>query len=257
MFANPKYDEALSYLIIGGSASGKSVMSKFFQGIFADRCGYIQRWATPIGISEMLMFCDSGWCVVDEFDKFPKQSRNIFLECMSDRTVTAHTHKQHIQRNARTNIIALCNPTQPELIEEIPLTEQLSFSGDFYLLNRFSFIIPVYPPMSGLYPEIAKKYLSKEDLGKYYSKFREIAIERRMNIPKVNIDRDLREKVGLYVQLLKDMNPNKQILIGPRLINGIYAAMQARSRMSGRGNAKKEDLEYVQKIMKEIGLDGY
>lgn len=250
MFINPNEGEKMHLLIVGGTGTGKTEVSEFISKVMTGRTITIQKDATPTGLKERLMQ-NPTILFADEFDKTRKDTRTMLLQAMQSGTVTSDKHGEHGTSTARVSVTAMCNPIRPELTEDAPLTAQVSFSREYYLLSRFHFLIPVYPADSQLYGEIARKMNMKHTEEEVINKLREIIYAIRLENPKVTINSDLATEVGNYIHYLKDINP-ANILLTPRIIEGFLYSIKARARMCGRKEATKEDFAYVKNLYSQI-----
>lgn len=251
MFVNPNEGEKLHILVVGGSSTGKSEICNFIREVMIGRSAYLQKDATPIGLREVLMQSPQ-LLFIDEFDKSKKDTRGMLLEAMQSQTVTIDKFGEHGTAKARINVTALCNPLRAELSKGTPLISQLSFAREYYLLSRFHFVIAVYPADAALYGDIAVAQEDKRYNGEQViNKVRDLVYKIKLEIPRVTVSADLSRKIGNYVKYLKEMNPN-DYRISPRLIEGFFAAVKARARMSQRKEAKDEDLDYIKKLYDEL-----
>ena len=252
MFSNPESGEKLHYLLVGGSSTGKSDLALFINKVMLGRSAIIQKDATPKGAVEKLIRSNGGIVFADEFDKTKKDLRMAFLEAMQNGTVTIDKHGEHFTYNAKINITALCNPPTPELMREVPLQAQLSFTKDYMLLARFHFFIAIFPADSSSYPNIAERMVLREREDEIINKLREIVITTKQNIPTVKVSEDLARKIGDYVRYLKDINISNSVLITPRLIDGFINATKARSRMMLREKAEESDFDYCKMLYEKL-----
>ncbi len=250
MFVNPIEGEKFHLLVIGGTSVGKTEICQFEKKILP-RSIFIQKDTTPVGLREiltlnpMILFCD-------EFDKMKRETRGVLLESMQSQTITTTKHNDYEVREAKVNVTALCNPIRSELNKEVPLTSQLSFSKEYFLLSRFHIILPVFAPNSNLYGDIAEmmedRRYNEEDILK---RLKEVIYKTKLNFPQVFVNKDLARRVGEYVSYLKNMYPNN-ILITTRLIEGILSAMKARTRMRQSNESNQEDLEYIKDLYRQL-----
>jgi len=252
MFSNPESNERLHYLVVGGSSTGKSDLAQFINKVMLGRSAIIQKEATPKGAVEKLIRSSGGLVYIDELDKTKKELRMAFLEAMQNGTVTIDKHGEHYTYPAKVNICGLCNPPTPELIREVPLQAQLSFTKDFPLLSRFHFFLAIYPADSSSYPNIAERMVLRDREDEIINKLREIVITTKQNIPTVKVSEDLARKIGEYVRYLKDINISNSVLITPRLIDGFINATKARSRMMQRDKAQESDFEYCKMLYEKL-----
>ena len=251
LFVNPHEGEKFHLLLVGSTACGKTEIAQFINKIMSGRSAFIQKDATSVGIREILMR-NPQILFIDEFDKMKKDTRSMLLESMQSQTVTTAKHNEYVVSDAKVNVTALCNPIRSELNKDAPLSSQVSFSKEYFLLSRFHIIIPVFAPESFLYGDIAegmeKKRYTEENL---ITKLRELVYKVKFDYPTVSIDLPLARKVGDYIHYLKDMNPNN-ILITARLIEGFLSAMKARARMCQRDKCSSSDLDYIKDLYKQI-----
>lgn len=253
MFINPNENEKLHLLVVGGTGTGKSELAGFIKEVMSGRCIMIQKDTSPAGLRERLQQ-NPSIMFADEFDKTRKDTRSMLLESMQSGTVTSDKHNDHGVSTARVNITAMCNPLRAELTEDAPLTSQISFSKEYYLLSRFHFVIPVYPADSQLYGEIARKMNAKYTQEEVVNRIREIVYAIKLENPKVVIPTSLATEVGNYIGYMKETNPNPStsILLTPRMIEGYLSAIKSRARMCGRKEAKKEDFEYIKELHSNV-----
>ncbi|MGC9310011.1 MAG: ATP-binding protein [Candidatus Nanoarchaeia archaeon] len=252
MFINPDKGEKLNYIIIGTTSTGKTEVCRFVSKVLVGKSSFVQRDATPVGCREKIIGSNGGIVYFDELDKAKKDMRNMLLEALQNGTVTIDKANEHITYDAKICATALVNPPSMELSKEIPLYSQISFAKDYYLLNRFHFILPIYSADASIYPDIAEKYEEKryteEDI---VNRLREIVYSVKQEVPTVELNREITRSVGEYIRYLKEINYNN-MLITPRLIEGFLSAVKARARMCLRKQAKEEDVEYVKRIYTEI-----
>lgn len=248
MFSNPERGEKMHLLLLGGTGVAKSDIANFIKKIMLGRSSIIMKDATAVGVREKLIRSNGGIVFADEFDKYPKYLRVMFLEAMQNGTVTVDKFGEHYTYPANVNVSALCNPVTPELIKEIPLQAQLSFARDYFLIARFHFFVPIYSADSSLYPNIAERMILKEDEEKIINRLREIVITTKQNIPSVKVDTSIAREIGEYVRYLKDISVNNSVIITPRLIEGFINATKAKARMMLRDKAQLDDFTYFKEL---------
>jgi DNA replicative helicase MCM subunit Mcm2 (Cdc46/Mcm family) len=252
-FVNPEHGEKLHLLIIGGTATGKSELCSFLSKVLLGRSAFVQKDSTFAGLREKFKRINGSVLYIDEFDKTKKDARTIFLEAMQNGTVTVTNFNQQFTYPAKISVTALCNPKEQELSKDIPLSAQLSFSKEYYLLSRFHFIIPIYAIESLYYPDIAERYVIREKQEQdIINRLRELMIGIKQDIPTVSIDQELARKIGEHVKYIKDINIADSLLITPRLIEGLISATKARARMLGKEEAKEDHFVYIKELYEKL-----
>ena len=248
MFTIPASGEHLNLLLCGSPASGKSVLA-----IDISRCIPISSYSssnlTRIGLLEVLINTDGGLCVIDEFEKKDKATQEALLESMQTGKVSIDKFGCHTQRDAKINVMALMNPVKYILDDKVPIHNQTRLS--LPLLTRFHLMIPFYSVPEHYYPDIALKYgteIEKEQRQKMIFKH---VVEIQKNIPVVNVNAQIRQSIGSFVQELKAASPLKEI-VSPRLIEGVFSLVKARARMNKRNAANTDDLNYVRNLVEDL-----
>lgn len=250
LFTIPKNDEPLWILIVGGTATAKTKIAVDIMEILGIPC-YIGKNATEAGIRDKIIMSNNSVLFLDEFDKWDKKSRHVLLEPTATGFLTvtqSFSRRGYHAYEAHINVTALCNPKHGDLVEGIPIIDQLSFSKDFPLIARFHLIIPIFPVDSSLYPEIAVRMVKKEYDAERRARLREIIISAKEKNYNVKVSDEIARAVGHYVKRIKIRSTHPEI-ITPRLLEGMLSMLKARARICLRNKVNNEDLAYVQSIV--------
>lgn len=96
------------------------------------------KWVVEAGT---LVLSDKGLAAIDELDKMSANDRSALHEAMEQQTVTIDKATIHTKFNARTSVLAACNPTEGRFEPNIQLSKQIGLPPP--LLSRFDLIYPI------------------------------------------------------------------------------------------------------------------
>ncbi len=251
----------INALFVGDPGTGKSEMLKFAsqvapRGLYASGRGTTAAGLSAAVIREknvlmleagVVVLADLGIAAIDEFEKMKPEDRTALHEMMEQQTVTIAKGGIYATLNARTAILAACNPVLGRYNPFQNLTENIG-TLPIPLLTRFDIIFVFRDQPSPAEDErLASHILAVHSKRSYttpppieFSLLKKyLTYCKRVNptLTKGAVDR-LRE---FYLELRKASGSEDAIPPTPRTLEGLIRIATARARVLLRDEVTEED----------------
>ncbi len=251
----------LNVLFVGDPGTAKSEMLKFAaqvapRGIFASGRGTTAAGLSAAVIREknvlmleagVVVLADQGIACIDEFDKMNATDRTALHEQMEQQTITIAKGGIYASLNARTAILAACNPVLGRYNSFQNLTENIE-TLPIPLLTRFDLIFVIKDqPAPAEDEKLASHILSVHERRAYATpppvefsllkKYISYAKKLSPSLTKEATDR-LKE---YYLDLRRSGGDEGQIPPTPRTLESLIRAATARAKVLLREEVTEDD----------------
>ncbi|MDA4124301.1 MAG: minichromosome maintenance protein MCM [Thaumarchaeota archaeon] len=251
----------LNVLFVGDPGTGKSEMLKFAsqvapRGIYASGRGTTSAGLSAAVIREKNVFmleagvvvlADQGIAAIDEFEKMRPEDRTALHESMEQQTVTIAKGGIYATLNARTAILAACNPVLGRYNPFQNLTENIG-TLPIPLLTRFDLIfVTKDQPAPAEDERLATHILSVHERKGYaapppveFSLLKKYIAYAKKISPTLTKEAIARLK-DYYLELRKAGGDEGQIPPTPRTLEAMIRVATARARILLRETVTEED----------------
>jgi replicative DNA helicase Mcm len=251
----------LNVLFVGDPGTGKSEMLKFAsqvapRGIYASGRGTTSAGLSAAVIRERNVFmleagvvvlADQGIAAIDEFEKMRPEDRTALHESMEQQTVTIAKGGIYATLNARTAILAACNPVLGRYNPFQNLTENIG-TLPIPLLTRFDLIfVTKDQPAPAEDEKLATHILSVHERKGYaapppveFSLLKKYIAYAKKLSPTLTKEAIARLK-DYYLELRKGGGDEGQIPPTPRTLEAMIRVATARARILLRDKVTEED----------------
>jgi replicative DNA helicase Mcm len=251
----------INVLLVGDPGVAKSEMLKFAaqvapRGIFASGRGTTAAGLSAAVIREknvlmleagVTVLADQGIAAIDEFDKMKPEDRTALHEQMEQNTVTIAKGGIYATLNARTAILAACNPVLGRYNPYQNLTENIS-TLPIPLLTRFDLIFVIKDqPHPAEDEKLAAHILSVHTRKSYatpppveFALLKKYIAYAKKISPTLTKEAVARLK-EYYLDLRKAGSDEGQIPATPRTLESLIRVASARARMLLREEVTEDD----------------
>ncbi len=268
----------INVLLVGDPGVAKSEMLKFAaqvspRGIFASGRGTTAAGLSAAVIREknvlmleagVTVLADGGIAAIDEFDKMKPEDRTALHEQMEQNTVTIAKGGIYATLNARTAILAACNPVLGRYNPFQNLTENIS-TLPIPLLTRFDLIFVIRDQPSPAEDEkLAAHILSVHTRKTYatpppveFSLLKKYIAYAKKISPTLTKEATTRLK-DYYLELRKSGGGDEheeRIPATPRTLESLIRVASARARMLLREEVTEEDALAATALMNRMVED--
>jgi replicative DNA helicase Mcm len=265
----------INVLLVGDPGVAKSEMLKFAaqvspRGIFASGRGTTAAGLSAAVIREknvlmleagVTVLADQGIAAIDEFDKMKPEDRTALHEQMEQNTVTIAKGGIYATLNARTAILAACNPVLGRYNPFQNLTENIS-TLPVPLLTRFDLIFVIKDQPSPAEDEkLAAHILSVHTRKTYanpppveFSLLKKYIAYAKKITPTLTKEAVARLK-DYYLELRKSGGDSEQIPATPRTLESLIRVASARARLLLREEVTEEDALAATALMNRMVED--
>jgi len=251
----------INALFVGDPGTGKSEMLKFAsqvapRGLYASGRGASAAGLTAAVIREKNVFmleagvvvlADQGVGVIDEFEKMKPEDRTALHEAMEQNTVTVAKGGIYATLNARTAILAACNPVLGRYNPFQNITENIG-TLPLPLLSRFDLIFVFRDqPTPAEDERLASHILAVHSKRTYatpppieFSLLKKYLTYAKRQSPELTKEAMERMK-DFYLQLRKSGGAEDSIPPTPRTLEALIRLSTARAKILLRDRVTEED----------------
>lgn len=251
----------INVLFVGDPGVAKSEMLKFAaqvapRGIFASGRGTTSAGLSAAVIREknvlmleagVVVLADQGIACIDEFDKMKPEDRTALHESMEQQTITIAKGGIYASLNARTAILAACNPVLGRYNPFQNLTENIS-TLPIPLLTRFDLIFVIKDtPHPADDERLASHILSVHERRTYaapppveFSLLKKYIAYAKKVSPTLTKEAIARLK-EYYLELRRGGGEEGQIPATPRTLESLIRVATARARILLREEVSESD----------------
>jgi len=251
----------INVLFVGDPGVAKSEMLKFAaqvapRGIFASGRGTTSAGLSAAVIREknvlmleagVVVLADQGIACIDEFDKMKPEDRTALHESMEQQTITIAKGGIYASLNARTAILAACNPVLGRYNPFQNLTENIS-TLPIPLLTRFDLIFVIKDQPQPAEDELLATHILMVHERKTYgtpppvefSLMKKYIAYAKKTSPTLTKGAMARLK-DYYLELRRGGGEEGQIPPTPRTLESLIRVATARARILLREEVTEED----------------
>jgi replicative DNA helicase Mcm len=262
----------LNVLFVGDPGTGKSEMLKFAsqvapRGLYASGRGTTAAGLSAAVIREknvlmleagVVVLADQGIACIDEFEKMKPEDRTALHEMMEQQTVTIAKGGIYASLNARTAILAACNPALGKYNPYQNLIENIG-TLQIPLLTRFDLIFVVRDQPSPADDEkLASHILAVHSKKTYvtappveFSLLKKYITYAKRIQPSLTPEAIIRIK-DFYLELRKANASEDSIPPTPRTLEALIRVATARARLLLREKVTEEDALAAMALMNRM-----